>query len=119
MWIYIVSQKFDFFPIFVKFKCLVENLFQCKILIPQSNRRIEYQSHFLSKFLETHGIKHELSGPHTPGQNGIAKRKHQHILNLNRALLIHSNVPHEFLPRTFHIVVYLIKRLPSFTLNFQ
>ncbi|KAB2608320.1 hypothetical protein D8674_011488 [Pyrus ussuriensis x Pyrus communis] len=41
----------------------------------------------------THGIHHQLSCPHTPQQNGCAERKHRHIVETARTLLIVSKAP--------------------------
>jgi transposase InsO family protein len=73
-------NKSDVFLCFIKFKLLVENLFSTKIKYLQSDNDGEYTSTNFKQFLSQHGIFHCLTCPHTSQQNGIAKRKHRHIL---------------------------------------
>jgi hypothetical protein len=49
----------------------------------------------------------------TPQQNGRVERKHQHILNVGRALLYQSKLPHSVWSYAIHHVVFLINRVPT------
>jgi hypothetical protein len=46
--------------------------------------------------------------PYTPQQNGVAERKHRHIVELS-----HASIPLKFWDEIFSSIVYLINRLPS------
>ncbi|GKC31474.1 ribonuclease H-like domain-containing protein [Tanacetum coccineum] len=52
-----------------------------------------------------------------PQQNGIAERKHRHLLNVARSLLFQSGLPLSMWTESILIVVYLINKLPSFVLD--
>ncbi|KAF7824227.1 Retrovirus-related Pol polyprotein from transposon TNT 1-94 [Senna tora] len=70
-WIYLLKAKSDALEAFQLFKL------NTKIKALQSDSGGEYRA--FSKFLQTHGIHHRFSCPHTHQQNGSAERKHRHI----------------------------------------
>jgi len=39
------------------------------------------------QFLSTHGILHRITSPHTSQQNGVAERKHRHVIETGLAFL--------------------------------
>ena len=53
----------------------------------------EYISNKFKSLLTRHGIKHELSAPHSPHQNGTAERNWRTLFDMARALLIESGLP--------------------------
>ncbi|CAN6446516.1 unnamed protein product [Victoria cruziana] len=64
-------------------------------------------------FLKNQGILHQKSCPRTPQQNGVAERKHRHLIETTRALLLSKNVPKNFWAEALLTATYLINRLPS------
>ena len=54
-----------------------------------------------------------MSCPHTHQQNGVAERKHRHIVETGLALLAHASVPFRFWSDAFSTACFLINRLPT------
>ena len=50
----------------------------------------------LSSFYASKGILHQLSCIETPQQNAVVESKHQHLLNVARALRFQANLPLKF-----------------------
>lgn len=60
----------------------------------RSDNGLEFTS--LRHYYATKGIIHQTSCVDTPQQNGRVERKHQHILNVARALRFQANLPIDF-----------------------
>ncbi|MCI55332.1 hypothetical protein A2U01_0076582, partial [Trifolium medium] len=54
---------------------------------------MEYRDSKLMSFLHEQGTLSEFSCPYTSQQNGRAERKHRHILESVRAMLISASCP--------------------------
>ncbi|GJZ21391.1 ribonuclease H-like domain-containing protein [Tanacetum coccineum] len=98
-------------------KCLlVLTQFDKKIKVVKSNNGTEFVNHKMNEFFTTMGIIHQTSCAYTPQQNGIAKRKRRHLLNVARGLMFHGEIP-LFLSECILTATYLINMLPSLILN--
>lgn len=112
---YPLKQKSQVKEVFVAFKALVENRFQSRIRTLYSDNGGEFVA--LRSFLTAHGISHLTSPPHTPEHNGLAERKHRHVVETGLALLSHASLPRRFWTYAFAAAVYLINRMPTEVLN--
>lgn len=70
--------------------------FSCVIKILQTDNVMEYTNSSLLQFLNQQGTVVQCLCPHTSQQNGRAKRKHHHILDSVRALLLSASCPEKF-----------------------
>ena len=79
-------NKSDAFTIFTKFHAFIENQVNVSIKYLQSDGGGEYMSKIVRQF-EIKGTIHQVSCPHTPRQNGLAERKHSHLVETPISLL--------------------------------
>jgi hypothetical protein len=110
-WLYPISCKSDVTNVFIKFRNNVECFFNSKIRAVQSDWGGEYRP--LNKLLQTLGINHRVSCPHTHQQNGAIERKHRHIVETGLALFSHAHMPLQFWDDAFSTACYLINRMPT------
>jgi hypothetical protein len=60
-----------------------------------------------------------VSCPHAHQQNGAAKRKHRHIVEVGLALLAHASIPLKYWEDAFVAPTYLINRTPSRVIHYE
>ena len=116
-WIYLLKHKSEVFQRFHEFQQLVERQFDKKILALQSDWGGEYEK--LNSFFSKIGITHLVSCPHAHQQNGVAERKHRHIVEVGLSLLAQSSMPLKYWDQSFLAATYLINRTPSRVIDLQ
>jgi hypothetical protein len=112
-WIYLLKKRSELFEIYQEFATMVRTQFSKVIKRFRADSGGEYQSTQLKEFLKSQGTLAETSCVDTPQQNGVAERKHRHILETSRAMLLSSSVPKQFWGEAVLTSVYLINRIPS------
>lgn len=90
----------------------VENLFDRKIKTLQSSDAKKFLPHEFQMELQNRGIVCRVSYPHMPQQNGFAKCKHHHIIDVDLTLLAHSHLPMKLWDLSFEMAVFIINCLP-------
>jgi histone deacetylase 1/2 len=101
--------------VFHAFQAHVELLLGSKIKAIQSDWGGEY--HKLHRHFERTGVVHHVSYRHTSQQNGVAERKHRHLVETGLALLAQSSLPLRYWDEAFLTACYLINRMPTPVLN--
>jgi hypothetical protein len=112
-WFFPLKYKSQVLESFKHFKSTMENILDCHIKILRSDCGGEYSKSEFQSFCSSNGILHQFSCPHTSQQNGIAERKHRHIVDMALTLISQSSLPLNFWPYAFSTAVFLINRLPS------
>ncbi|GJT20107.1 ribonuclease H-like domain-containing protein [Tanacetum coccineum] len=81
VWVYLIKSKDEVSHFITIFYNLIENQFKRKIKVFRSDNGTEFVNQSVSKLCSDKGIIHQTSCVYTPQQNGIAERKHRHLLN--------------------------------------
>ncbi|GAU30708.1 hypothetical protein TSUD_39320 [Trifolium subterraneum] len=110
-WIYFLNQKSDALKAFNQFLTLIQTQFQATVKAVQSDWGGEFRP--FTSLLNTLGIQHRLTCPHTSHQNGTVERKHRQIVEMGLTLLSQASLPLKFWDHSFTQAVHLINKLPS------
>ena len=90
------------------FVAMIHTQFSASIKTFWSDFGGEYISQAFRSFLSSEGTLPQLSCPEAHPQNGIAERKHHHILETARALLLGAYIPPHFWADVVSTAVYLL-----------
>ncbi|GJU06904.1 ribonuclease H-like domain-containing protein, partial [Tanacetum coccineum] len=88
-----------------------------KIKVFRSDNGTEFVNQSVSKLCSDKGIIHQTSCVYTPQQNGIAERKHRHLLNVARSFMFQGGIPLKMWTECILTATYLINILLSSVLN--
>jgi len=103
--------------IYINFAEMIQTQFSKVIKVFRRDNAMEYRDSKLLSFLSEQGTLSEFSCPYTSQQNGRAERKHRHILDSVRAMLISASCPERAWGEAALTAVYIINRLPSSVLG--
>ena len=73
----------------------------------------EYISTEFTSCLTSEGIRHELTIPYTPQQNGVSERLNRTLVECVRTMLVDLSLPHRFWAEALATAVYLRNRSPT------
>ena len=113
IWVYILKHKGEVFEKFKEWKALVEKSTEKKVKALRCDNGGEYTSTEFVTYLSKEGIKHELTTPHTPQQNGAAERLNRTLIEGVRTMLADSKLPHSFWAEALSTYAYLRNRSPT------
>lgn len=113
-WIYFLCTKSKVLTLFPEFIQMIETQYKSVVKAVRSDNAPELK---FVDFYKNKGIVSYHFCPETPEQNSVVERKHQHILNVDRALMFQSHVPLELRGQCVLTAVFIINRLPTHLLK--
>ncbi|CAI7876031.1 unnamed protein product [Closterium sp. NIES-53] len=90
---------------------MVERQAMRTVKVLRSDRGGEFLGAEFTKFLKKNGIRHQLTCPGTPQQNGIAERANRTIGEAAKTLLGAAGMPYKFWPEAVRHVITLKNRV--------
>jgi transposase InsO family protein len=103
-----MKHKGVVFQHFLNFKAMVEKEKGVNIKCLRSDGGGKYFSNEFSEYLREHGIQKKYSCSYSPQQNGVAKRKNRHIVEIARAMLNEKNLLNYFWVEAVTTTVYIM-----------
>ena len=94
--VYFMRHKSEVFQRFKEYEALVTNNVGGTIGVLRSDNGGEYVSGEFEKYLKSKGIRHELTVPHCPQQNGVAERMNRTLMECARSMMSHAGVPKSY-----------------------
>jgi hypothetical protein len=116
VWTILLKTKAEVSTKLQNFIIMIENQFHTTPKFLRSDNGPEF---LLNSFYASKGIIHQKSCVETPQQNARVERKHQHILNIGRALLYQSKLPKTYWSYAILHATFIINRLTTPILQFS
>ena len=115
--VYFMKQKSEVLNKFKEFESEVTNHAGLNILALRTDNGGEYTSHEFEAYLKLKGIRHELTVPYSPQQNGVAERLNRTLQETALSQIVHANLPKCFWADSIATACYVRNRLPAVPLN--
>ena len=110
---YLLKRKAEVFKCLLEWKAMVEKSCGGKLKVLRSDNGGEYTGREFQEYLKAEGVRHELTVPKTPQQNGVAERLNRTLVEMIRTMLVESNLDQRFWGEALSTAVYLRNRSPT------
>ncbi|UYV83708.1 hypothetical protein LAZ67_23002187 [Cordylochernes scorpioides] len=108
-----LKDKLSAAEVLKKFIVKRENELNSKLKRLRTDKGTEFINKNLETFIESRGIKHELTTPYTPRSNGRVERANRTLLDKGRTLLADSQLPLHFWAEAVNTAAYLYNLTPT------
>ena len=105
--VYFMRHKFK------EYEALTTNECGLNIGTLRSDNGGEYVSKEFEAYLKSQGIRHELTTPYSPQQNGVAERMNRTLMEAARCMIAQAKLSDRFWAEAVATAAYLRDRMPS------
>ena len=113
VWVYFLKSKDQVFEKFLEWKTMVEKSTGRKLKAIRTDNGGEFTSKEFEAHLTTEGVRHEVTIPKNPEQNGVAERMNRTLVETARSILVNANLPHRFWAEALSTATFLRNRSPT------
>ena len=113
VWVYFLKSKDQVFEKSLEWKAMVEKSTGRKLKAIRTDNRGEFTSKEFEAHLMTEGVRHEVTIPKNPEQNGVAERMNRTLVGTARSILVNANLPHSFWAEALSTATFLRNRSPT------
>lgn len=110
--VYFLKWKSEVLEKFKEFKSEATNCTGLKIMTLCTDNGGEYTSREFEAYPKMKGIRHELTVPYTPQQNGVAERLNRTLQETALSQIVHAGLPISFWADSISTACYVRNRLP-------
>ena len=115
--VYFIKHKSEVFQKFKEFEAAAVNSTGNRIATLRSDNGGEYVSSEFEQYLLHRGIKHELSVPYSPEQNGTAERQNRTLVEAARTMLQHAGLTNTYWAEAVASAAYVRNRVVTSALS--
>uniref|UniRef100_A0A1X7U6J2 Integrase catalytic domain-containing protein n=1 Tax=Amphimedon queenslandica TaxID=400682 RepID=A0A1X7U6J2_AMPQE len=112
VWVYVLKRKSDVFSKFCEWKAYVEQSTGRSLKVLLMDNGGEFTSNEFEEYLRK-GVKHELTIPKCPQQNGVVERLNRTLVEMVKSMLSGAKLPQRFWAEALVTAVYLPNHSPT------
>ena len=115
--VYFMKHKSEVLEKFKEFEVTTTNAAGRGIGTLRTDNGGEYLSSAFQNYLKEKGIRHELTVPHSPQQNGVSERMNRTLVESARSMIAHAGLSNIFWAEAISCSSYVRNRLPTSALK--
>jgi len=118
-WTQLLQNKTQVGPAIIHFFHMIHTQFHASIFMVRSDNGTEFINSVCLQFFSDKGVVPHKSIVGTPQQNGIAERKHKHLLSTAWAIRFQAGLPKHFWGECLLAATHIINKLPAAILHWH
>ena len=92
-WVYLLKDRGHIYNVLKTFITEIKDQFDVTPKCLYTDNVFEFVQSKVESYCASLGIIHQTTCPHTAQQNKVAERKHKHILDVTRTIMLHMKIP--------------------------